>query len=83
MKNTKIRVGLIGFGRMGRFYLDEMKKSGRWDVAYICDISPRSREVAKELSPESRIVDDENIVFEDESVQQWDCLRWLITGKSR
>lgn len=69
MKNTKIRVGLIGLGRMGRFYLDEMKKSGRWDVAYICDISPRSREVAKELSPESRIVDDENIVFEDESVQ--------------
>ncbi len=45
------------------------EKSGRWDVAYICDISPRSREVAKELSPESRIVDDENIVFEDESVQ--------------
>ena len=29
MKNTRIRVGLIGFGRMGRFYLDEMKKSDR------------------------------------------------------
>ena len=27
----KIKVGLIGFGRMGRFYLKEMQKSGRWD----------------------------------------------------
>lgn len=26
----KIKVGLIGFGRMGRFYLKEMQKSGRW-----------------------------------------------------
>ena len=33
----KIKVGLIGFGRMGRFYLKEMQKSGRWDVAYICE----------------------------------------------
>ena len=24
----KIKVGLIGFGRMGRFYLKEMQKSG-------------------------------------------------------
>lgn len=69
MKNTRIRVGLIGFGRMGRFYLDEMKKSDRWDIAYICDINPQAREAAKSLSPESNVVDDENIVFEDESVE--------------
>ena len=25
---------------MGRFYLKEMQKSGRWEVAYICDINP-------------------------------------------
>ena len=54
---------------MGRFYLDEMKKSGRWDIAYICDINPQAREAAKSLSPESNVVDDENIVFEDESVE--------------
>lgn len=24
--NTTIKVGLIGFGRMGRFYLEEMQK---------------------------------------------------------
>ena len=33
----KIKVGLIGFGRMGQMYWEEMQKSGRWDIAYICD----------------------------------------------
>lgn len=37
---TKIKVGIIGFGRMGRFYWDAMRKSGRWDIAYICDTNP-------------------------------------------
>lgn len=65
----KIKVGLIGFGRMGRFYLKEMQKSGRWDVAYICDINPDCRELAKQLSPESKILENEQEMFDDESVQ--------------
>lgn len=65
----KIKVGLIGFGRMGRFYLKEMQKSGRWDVAYICDINPDCRELAKKLSPESKILENEQEMFDDESVQ--------------
>ena len=69
MKNNAIKVGLIGFGRMGRFYLNEMQKSGQWDVAYICDTNPRSREVAKELSPDSKIVEDEQEIFLDKEVQ--------------
>ncbi|KAA2648452.1 gfo/Idh/MocA family oxidoreductase, partial [Alistipes onderdonkii] len=42
-----IKVGLIGFGRMGGFYLEEMQKSGKWDIVYICDVSPASRELAQ------------------------------------
>ena len=42
----KIKVGLIGFGRMGQMYWEEMQKSGRWDIAYICDTDPDSRELA-------------------------------------
>ena len=34
-----IKIGMIGFGRMGGFYLEQMQKSGRWEVAYICDVS--------------------------------------------
>ena len=66
---TKIKVGIIGFGRMGRFYWDAMRKSGRWDIAYICDTNPASRELAKELSPESYVIEDNQKIFEDESVQ--------------
>ena len=67
--DTKVKVGIIGFGRMGRFYWEAMRKSGRWDIAYICDTNPESRQLAKEVSPESLIVEDNQCIFEDESVQ--------------
>jgi Predicted dehydrogenases and related proteins len=68
MKN-KIKVGLIGLGRMGRLYLQEMLKSGRWEVVYICDTNPDSRELARKLSPDSIVLEDENMIFDDISVQ--------------
>lgn len=68
MKNG-IKVGIIGFGRMGKFYLNEMQKSGRWNVAYICDTNPKCLELAAELSPESRITADEKEIFADKTVQ--------------
>ena len=37
-----IKIGLIGFGRMGGFYLDEMLKSGKWEIAYVCDPAHKS-----------------------------------------
>ena len=37
MDNSKIKVGIIGFGRMGGKYLDKFLKNGRYEVAYICD----------------------------------------------
>lgn len=65
----KIKVGLIGFGRMGQMYWEEMQKSGRWDIAYICDTDPDSRELARNLSPSSRIISDEQEIFDDQSVE--------------
>lgn len=67
--DSKLKVGIIGFGRMGGFYLKEMQKSGKWDVAYICDVSPYSRELAHKLSPESKIISDEQEIFDDPTVQ--------------
>ena len=66
--DTKIKVGIIGFGRMGRFYWEAMRKSGRWEIAYICDTDPTTRELAKKISPESRVVENDQKIFEDESV---------------
>ena len=67
--NTRIKVGIIGFGRMGRFYWEAMTKSDRWNIAYICDTNPASRQLAKKLSPNSIILEDNQKIFEDESVQ--------------
>lgn len=67
--NTVIKVGLIGFGRMGGFCLQEMQKSGRWNIAYICDTNPKSRELAQQLFPESKVIENEQEIFDDESVR--------------
>ena len=64
-----VKVGLIGFGRMGGFYLEKMQKSGRWNVAYICDTSAESREYARKMAPEAKIVSDEQAIFDDPEVQ--------------
>ena len=66
---TLIKVGFIGFGRMGRFYLEEMQKSQRWDIAYICDTNPKTRELAKKLSPGSKIIENEQEIFDDNTIQ--------------
>lgn len=63
-----IKAGIIGFGRMGEFYLEEMRRSEDWEVAYICDVSPVSREYASSVYPEYRIVSDSDVVFEDKDV---------------
>ncbi len=64
-----IKVGLIGFGRMGGFYLEEMRKSPEWEVAYICDTSAEAREYARKKAPEAKIVSDERVIFDDPQVQ--------------
>lgn len=66
---TRIKVGIIGLGRMGRFYLEEMQKSGSWHIAYICDTNSKTRELAQKLSPESIITSNEEIIFNDPAVQ--------------
>ncbi len=67
--NKTIKVGLIGCGRMGRFYLNEMTKSNQWDVAYICDSNLDTLISAQKISPQSKITTNEQEIFEDPSVQ--------------
>ena len=64
-----IKVGLIGFGRMGGFYLEQMRKSGKWEIAYICDTSHEAREYARKMTPETKVVSDDRVVFNDPDVQ--------------
>lgn len=65
----RIKAGLIGFGRMGEFYLKEMENSDEWDIAYICDIQESSREYASSVYPNAKIISDSDEIFADSEVQ--------------
>lgn len=65
----KIKVAIIGFGRMGRFYLQEFQNSTRYDVVYICDINESCCKLARELSPSSKVITNSDVVFDDPDVQ--------------
>jgi myo-inositol 2-dehydrogenase/D-chiro-inositol 1-dehydrogenase len=67
--HLKIKVGIIGFGRMGKFYCEAMQKSGEWNIAYICDIDPEARCLAQQLVPNAQVIADNQQIFEDSSVQ--------------
>lgn len=66
--NSKKNIGLIGFGRMGAKFLHSLQTCPAWNVAYICDVSENARNYAKTLSPNSKVVADEQEIFEDPSV---------------
>lgn len=67
--SQKVKVGIIGLGRMGGFFLEEMRRSDRWDIVYICDTDPIACELARSKSPGSQAISDERIIFEDPEVQ--------------
>lgn len=64
----KLKAAIIGFGRMGRFYLKELQKSPHYDVAYICDIDPDCLTLASQLSPDAIITPNAEQIFADREV---------------
>lgn len=67
--SKRIKIGLIGFGRMGRKFFTELIKNDKWEVAYICDISPEAREDAASLAPNAKITCDEDKIFADPEIE--------------
>lgn len=65
---TPIRIGIIGFGRMGRLHLAQLQRNPKWEVAYICDRDAECRAEARRLAPEALVVADEEAIFADPSV---------------
>lgn len=63
-----INVGIIGFGRMGRFYLEEFHKNPHYKVGYVCDVADECLALARQLAPEAKAVRDADMVFNDPSV---------------
>ena len=64
-----IKVGLIGFGRMGRFYLHEFQRNKNWQVIYICDPYDKAQEMARDYCPTAKVTDNEDDVFNDPEVE--------------
>ncbi len=64
----KVRIGVIGYGRMGAMFLKEMKNIELLEIIYICDMSPLARAEAADSYPDSKIIEDEDIIFNDPSI---------------
>lgn len=54
---------------MGRLYLDELTRSPRYDVAYICDVDPSCRSLASRLCPSATVTADTGPIFADAEVR--------------
>jgi len=64
----KIRVGIIGFGRMGRGFVSVMQQDERWEIVSICDTHAGTRELAGRTVPTARIFANFDDVFADRSL---------------
>ncbi len=64
----KFRVGVIGYGRMGRGFVAAMQQSGFWSIAAICDVNAASRELAAKTVPGAKILTDAEAIFADPAI---------------
>ena len=56
--NDRIQLGLIGCGERGRYDMGNFVKSGKVDVAAVCDIYGESIDKAKQIAPNSKSFTD-------------------------
>ena len=64
----KIKIGVIGFGRMGRGFVSVLQQDARYEIAVICDVNPDARALAARTVPGAKIVADFDAVFADRSL---------------
>lgn len=66
---NSISSALIGYGRMGGFFLKELLSSARWSVKYIFDTNEESRRLAVAEAPGVKVIDDAEVIFDDPEVE--------------
>ena len=65
----RIRIGVIGYGRMGRGFVSTMQaKSDVWEIVSICDLHAPTRKLAATAVPHAKIVSDEAEIFHDKTL---------------
>ena len=63
-----IKAGIIGFGRMGGFYLDAMKESGNWVAKTICELDETRHDEIKKRNPGGEVTAYEDAIFSDPEI---------------
>ncbi len=66
MKEYKI--GIIGFGKMGREHFRQAQNCNRWRVVRICDLCEENLQLAKELDSTVEVCKNVEDLFNDESL---------------
>ncbi len=64
----KIRIGVIGFGRMGRGFVSALQADDRYEIVWICDVHKPTRQLAEKSVPNAKLTDDESEVLGDKSL---------------
>lgn len=68
MTGKRFRIGVIGFGRMGRGFVAAMQENPVWEVAYVCDAHGPTRELAKRTVPGAKILSTPGAIFKDKKL---------------
>ena len=69
----KLRIGLIGFGAMGRGTAKALTHDDNWDLVAIADVAEAARERAAKAYPDAAIYADPEDIFTDDSIDAVCC----------
>lgn len=62
------RAAVFGYGNMGKRHTAALAADPRFELAWICDLSPKNRADASELFPRAKITDNPRDVLGDSSL---------------
>ncbi|HEX8324109.1 MAG TPA: Gfo/Idh/MocA family oxidoreductase [Tepidisphaeraceae bacterium] len=65
---SKIRIGVIGFGRMGRGFVSMMQLDDRYEIVTICDAHEETRRLAGRTVPTARVTASTDDIFNDKTL---------------
>lgn len=77
---NRVKIGIIGLGRMGRKHLRELVNCDFWDVKYVCDIDPEKEKYSKEIAPNAIFTTNEDDIFDDSEIE---CVGLYALADSR
>ena len=64
----KLKIGIIGFGRMGRGFVAAMMAHPAYEIAAVCDTNPTAREEATLLLPKASVTADPAAIFNNQAI---------------